>query len=305
MTDADAIAAVRRFNRFHTRLIGALGERMLASRFTLAQGRLLYELAQQPQTSAGEIARRLGMDPSYLSRLVAGFEAQGLVERGADAADGRRRTLRLTAAGRETAAGLDAASSEQVAGLLAPLATPDRRALVGSMARIERLLGAPEAGPRVVLRAPEPGDLGWVVHRHGAVYGREYGFDAGFEALVARIVADFADTHDRERERAWIAEVDGEKVGSVFLVGLDAETAKLRLLLVEPAARGLGLGRRLVEACLRFARDRGYRRITLWTQSELTAARAIYAAAGFACVEAVAERTFGRDLVTETWARAL
>jgi DNA-binding MarR family transcriptional regulator/GNAT superfamily N-acetyltransferase len=303
--DIDEIAAMRRFNRFHTRLVGALGESMLASRFTLAQGRVLYELLQRPETSPSDLARRLGMDPSYLSRLVAGFEAQGLVQREADAADGRRRALGLTEAGRTTAASLDAASSAEVAALLAPLDAPDRRALVGAMARIERLLGTAAEPPRVVLRPPEPGDLGWIVHRHGAVYAREYGFDAGFEALVARIVADFAAGNDPAFERAWIAEIDGERAGSVLLVRLDAETAKLRLLLVEPAARGFGLGRRLVDECLGFARDRGYQRITLWTQSELDVARALYAAAGFACVEAVPERAFGRDLVTETWARDL
>ena len=206
---------------------------------------------------------------------------------------------------REVAAGLEAAASADVAGLLGPLAAADRRAVVGAMARIERLLGAPAAPPLVVLRAPEPGDLGWIVERHAALYAREYGFDASFEALVARIVAGFAESHDPLAERAWIAELDGESVGSVMVVRAEAETAKLRLLLVEPGARGLGLGRRLVEEAVHFARAVGYRRMTLWTQADLLAARGIYAATGFRLTAAEAGHSFGRDLVSETWERDL
>jgi DNA-binding MarR family transcriptional regulator/GNAT superfamily N-acetyltransferase len=305
MADAEfdrRVAAMRRFNRFYTQKIGVLEEGLLHSPFTLTQSRVLYELAQRERTTAADLGRELGLDAGYLSRILQGFRRQGLIVRRAAPADGRQSLLSLTARGRAAFARLDASSRAEIGALLAPLKLADQPRLMAALATVEGLLGArPAAAAPYSLRPHRPGDMGWVVHRHGALYAAEYGFDATFEALVAEIVADFVRRFDPARERCWIAERDGEIVGSVFLVRKSARTAKLRLLLVEPSARGLGLGRRLVEECVRFARRAGYRKITLWTNSVLHAARAIYEQAGFRLVDSAPHRSFGCDLVGETW----
>jgi DNA-binding MarR family transcriptional regulator/GNAT superfamily N-acetyltransferase len=304
----ERVAAVRRFNRLYTRRIGALDEGHLHTPYSLVEARVLYEIAHRDGPTAAELARELQLDAGYLSRLLRGFERAGLVDRTTSASDARQSHLRLTAAGRETSADLEARAREAIVGLLAPLGDGDQRRLLDAIHTVETLLApereraAPAAAP-YVLRPPRPGDLGWVVSRHGALYTQEYGWDESFEALVARIVADFVDQYDARRERCWIAERDGENVGSVFLVRHPQRdgVAKLRLLLVEPSARGLGIGRRLVDECTRFARQAGYHTITLWTQSILGAARHIYAAAGYRLVAEEPHRSFGFDLVAETW----
>jgi DNA-binding MarR family transcriptional regulator/GNAT superfamily N-acetyltransferase len=300
------VAAARRFNRFYTRKIGVLHEGAYHSPFSLTQVRVLYELAQRDRPTATELGRELGLDAGYLSRILQGFEKRGLVAKTRSPDDGRQSHLALTALGRKVFAPLNARSHDEVAALLAPLSAGDQGRLIGAMRMIERLLGdgaLPQRSP--LLRPPQPGDLGWVVHRHGAVYAQEYGYDESFEALVAEIVAHFVQHYDAKRERCWIADLDGEIVGCVFLVKKSATVAKLRLLLVEPAARGLGLGTRLVHECVRFARESGYRKITLWTQSELTAARRLYEKAGFRLTRKTRHHSFGRDLVAETWDLAL
>ena len=306
--------AVRRFNRFYTRRIGVLHESLAATRFSLTESRLLWELAHRERTTAGELARDLGLDPGYLSRLLRALKDAKLVgsERSGD--DARHLHLTLTAAGKRAFAPLDRQSAADVEGLLAPLAESEQRALTRAMAEIETLLGdaSRDASPWL-LRPPRPGDIGWVAERHGALYAEEYGWDMRFEALVARIAADFIDRFDPEREACWIAERDGANVGCVFLVRArdDASgavvdgAAQLRMLLVEPSARGLGIGARLVDECERFARARGYRRIVLWTNSVLTAARAIYVARGYRLTTSEPHQSFGHALVGETWELAL
>lgn len=303
---ASQIDAVRRYNRFYTRKIGVLEEGFLKSPFSLTETRVLYELAQRDETTATELGEELGLNPGYLSRILRRFQERRLLERKRSEKDGRQSLLTLTAKGRAAFARLDEESKRQVGAMLDALSDTDRRALVGAMDRIERLLGAgASSGAPYLLRPPEPGDFGWVVERHGALYAREYGYDETFEALVAEIVAKFVQTFDPKKERSWIAEREGENVGSVFLVRDTDEVAKLRLLLVEPKARGLGIGKRLVEECLRFARGRGYRKIKLWTQDELHAARRIYEEAGFHVVQREPHRSFGHDLVAEVWEREL
>ena len=301
------IAAVRRFSRFYTRRIGALREHLLDSPFSLAAGRVLYELAQWPdgtRPTAATLAAKLDLDPGYLSRILRGFAQHGLVARGRHAADGRERPVALTAKGRRAFAPLDARSRAEVGAMLAPLATSGQERLVQAMRTIEDLFGAQIATAKAVpylLRWNRPGDMGWVIHRHGVLYAQEYGYDERFEALVAGIAAHFIEHLDPKRERCWIVEMGGEIVGSVFLVRKTPTIAKLRLLLVEPRARGLGIGARLVEECVHFARAAGYRKIVLWTQSELDAARHLYARAGFRRVHSEPHRSFGKKLVAETW----
>ena len=301
------IAQVRRFNRFYTRTIGVLGEGLLQSPLSLSEVRVLYELAHAgvaAQPTARALAAELGIDEGYLSRILRRFAQRGWLRRERAADDQRKTYLSLTPKGRKAFAPLDARSHDQTGAMLLGLSTGDQATLTESMRTIERLLGAGAKrppSPGFALRSLNPGDIGWVIHRHGALYALEYGYDARFEALVAHIAADFVERLDPEREACWIAERDGAVVGSVFLVRKSASIAKLRLLYVEPSARGLGVGACLVDECIRFARVAGYRRIDLWTQSELLAARRVYARAGFVRRGSERHRSFGRTLVAETW----
>lgn len=301
------VAGLRRFNRFYTQKIGVLEEGLLRSPFSLTEARVLYETAHSEQPTAAQLGRRLGLDRGYLSRILRGFERRGLISRTPSPDDRRLGLLALTAAGRTAFAELDARSQAETGALLASLGETEQTRLVAAAGAIERLLAAPagEAGGGWLLRPHRPGDLGWVVSRHGALYAQEYGWDMRFEALVAEIAAKFLNSCDPRRERCWIAERDGEAVGSVMLVAQSATVAKLRLLLVEPRARGHGIGARLVEECLRFAGTEGYQRMTLWTNSVLTAARRLYERAGFRLTDAQPHRSFGKDLVGETWEIAL
>jgi DNA-binding MarR family transcriptional regulator/GNAT superfamily N-acetyltransferase len=302
----DRVDAVRRFNRFYTRQIGVLDEGLLDSPFSLTEVRVLYELAHRDGPTAAALVRELELDAGYLSRILRRFRKEGLLVIRGSEQDGRQRLLQLTAKGRRTLSTLEGKSNREVSGLLARLAVADQRRLLSAMDTIERLLGArPEPRVPFLLRPPEAGDYGWIVHRHGVLYAHDYGYNEEFEGLVASIVGDFAGKHDAKRERCWIAERDGEIVGSVFLVRHSEDVAKLRLLLVEPSARGLGIGSRLVDECVRFARAHGYRTLTLWTQSELVSARRAYERAGFRLVAAEPHHSFGRDLVGETWELAL
>jgi DNA-binding MarR family transcriptional regulator/N-acetylglutamate synthase-like GNAT family acetyltransferase len=299
---ATQVQAVRRFNRFYTRRIGVLNEGLVQSPFSLAEARVLYELANRQQPTASELSRELRLDPGYLSRLLRRLEKQGLLEREPAPGDARQTLLRLSRRGRETFAELDSKSHDEVAALLGELAQPGRENLVQAMGRIERLLGGtPNPTEPYLLRPHQPGDVGWIVHRHGALYAQEYGWNEEFEGLVAGIVAHFLEHFDPKRERCWMAEKDGEIVGSVLLVRKAATVAQLRLLLVEPAARGLGLGKRLVTECIRFARLAGYRKVVLWTNDVLHAARHIYEQAGFRLVKREPHHSFGHDLVSQTW----
>ena len=307
-------AAIRRFNRFYTRRIGVLHEKLADTRFSLTESRLLWELAHRGRTTAAELARDLDLDPGYLSRLLRALKDQKLITSERSASDARHLHLGLSAAGRRAFAPLDRQSEADAAALLAALPDGEQRRLVDATAAIESLLGErPRGAAPWLLRSPQPGDIGWVIERHGRLYADEYGWDTRFEALVARIGADFIERFDAGREACWIAERDGVNVGSVFLVQArdDATgavvdgSAQLRLLLVEPAARGLGIGARLVDECERFARAKGYRRIVLWTNSVLLAARAIYAKAGYRLVASEAHESFGHSLVGETWELAL
>ena len=298
---SDAIAAVRAFNRFYTSRLGVLGPGYLETPHTLGEARVLYELAQAPSLEVAVLRGRMGIDAGQLSRLLGRLERAGLVARERSAADRRRQIARLTPDGTEAAAVLDARSVEQTGARLAGLGPAERGRLVAALADVRRLLDPGAPPPSVVLRAPRPGDLGWVIARNGEVYAEEHGWTADYEALVARIVADFADGPDPEREAAWIAEVDGAPAGCVFCVREFAAVARLRLLLVEPRARGLGLGARLVAECLAFARRAGYREVVLWTQDTLVAARRIYQRAGFTLVAEERHRSFGHDLVGQTW----
>jgi DNA-binding MarR family transcriptional regulator/N-acetylglutamate synthase-like GNAT family acetyltransferase len=295
------ISAVRAFNRFYTRELGVLGQRLLESPFSLSEARVLYELAHRDSAAAKEIGIELDLDAGYLSRIVQKFDDDGLINRKPLPTDRRQHQLKLTAKGRQVFAKLDRSSHEEVAKMLRSLSETDRRRLTAAMATIEDLLGAARTSRPATLREPRPGDMGWVVQSHGAQYAGEYGFDSSFEALVAEIAAKFLTSFDASRERCWIAEIDGTQVGSVFLVRHDDEVAKLRLLLVEPAGRGHGLGRRLVGECIAFARACGYRKITLWTQSILSSARKIYQDAGFVLVASEPHRRFGQSLIGETW----
>jgi DNA-binding MarR family transcriptional regulator/N-acetylglutamate synthase-like GNAT family acetyltransferase len=300
----ERVESIRRFNRFYTRSIGVLPEGHLHSPHSLAEVRVLYEVAHRDDATAAEIASTLGFDAGYLSRILRRFEEQGLVTRTRSRADARQSHLGLTKKGRATFGTLESRARHDIGALLAPLTDDDQRRVTAAMGTIERLLGrgaATASSAPLIVREPRPGDYGWVVQRHGALYAQEYGWDERFEALVARIVADYIDHLDPKRERAWIAERDGENVGCIFLVKKSATVAKLRLLLVEPSARGTGLGKRLVAECERFARQAGYRKIVLWTQSNLTAARHIYARAGYRLTAEEPNEAFGHKLVSETW----
>jgi DNA-binding MarR family transcriptional regulator/GNAT superfamily N-acetyltransferase len=310
-----SVQAVRRFNRFYTQQIGVLQEHLLRSQFSLTEVRVLYELAHREQVTAGELCRELGLDRGYLSRMLQAFQKQGWIKTVPSPADRRRIFLSLTRKGQAAFSPLDRRSSDEVGAMLTRLSAAQCGSLLGAMAEIESILSPAEsrplpehsrssatAPPAYLLRSHKPGDMGWVVQRHGELYSREYGYDERFEALVAGIVAKFIEQFDAKRERCWIAEKDGERVGSIFLVRKSSSVAKLRLLLVEPGARGLGIGRRLVSECVNFARHAGYRKIVLWTQSELPAARHLYEQAGFRRIRQKPHQSWGRkDLVSEIW----
>jgi DNA-binding MarR family transcriptional regulator/GNAT superfamily N-acetyltransferase len=299
---AQRVEAVRRFNRFYTRQIGVLHEGLLQSPFSLAEARVLYELAHRAGPTASELGKDLGLDPGYLSRILRDFAERGLLDKTPSKLDGRQSHLALTAQGRKAFAPLDSRSRDEIGAMLRELPPAEQTRLVDAMETVERLLGG-RPGPKVpyLLRSHRPGDIGWVIHRHGALYAQEYGWDGSFEALVADIAAKFIRDFDAKRERCWIAEREGDIVGSVFLVAQSKTVAKLRLLLVEPSARGLGIGHRLVDECVRFARDVGYRKLTLWTNDILVAARRIYEAKGFHLVAEEPHHSFGHDLVGQNW----
>jgi DNA-binding MarR family transcriptional regulator/GNAT superfamily N-acetyltransferase len=302
------VEALRAFNRFYTRRIGVLEEGLLPSPFSLTQARVLFELAQRGQASANEIGDHLGLDAGYLSRIVRGFANGGLVARKPSPQDRRRTLLSLTAAGRRAFAELDRRSRAQAAAMLGRLSAADRERLLGNMLAVRGVLETPtERGGRLVIRPHRSGDIGWAIERHGRLYADEYGWNQEFEALVATLFADFATRHDPARERMWIAELDGARVGCVFVVrnADDPAIAQLRCLLVDPAGRGRGVGRRLVERCIAFARDAGYRGMTLWTNDVLAAARRIYEAAGFTLAKEYRHHSFGHDLVGQIWSRDL
>jgi DNA-binding MarR family transcriptional regulator/N-acetylglutamate synthase-like GNAT family acetyltransferase len=302
---ADRVDAVRAFNRFYTGRIGVLGE-FLHTQHSLTEARVLYELGDREVVEVADLRRELDIDAGYLSRLLSRLEEQALVARERSADDARRQRVRLTEAGRDAFAELDRRSAAEIGELLDGLGEEGQRRLVAAMQVIADVLDEdrPSDGA-IVLRAPHSGDYGWIVQRHGALYAEEYAWDETFEALVARIVADYAESHDPKREATWIAEVDGEPVGSVLCVRKDDETAQLRLLLVDPRARGRGIGAKLIDECLRFARRAGYRRMALWTNDVLHDARRLYERAGFELVESGPHHAFGHDLVEQTWARSL
>jgi DNA-binding MarR family transcriptional regulator/GNAT superfamily N-acetyltransferase len=300
----NAIQTVRRFSRFYTRRIGVLHEGLLGAPLSLTEARIIYELAQTTESTATRLAAGLGLDAGYLSRILRGFHDRGLIDRRASESDGRQTVLSLTDAGRDVFAAIDDRSQAEVAAMLERLNGGQQKRLVAALHIAEALLGsggAPEPRVPYLLRPHRPGDMGWVVHRQAVLYAEEYGWDEQFEALVAEIVARFVQAFDPKQERCWIAEREGAVVGSVFLVRDADDVAKLRLLYVEPDARGLGIGRRLVEECIRFARQTGYRRLTLWTNDILTSARRIYQEAGFQLVAEERHHSFGHDLVGQNW----
>lgn len=302
------IDTIRRFSRFYTRRIGVLHEGLLGSALSLTEGRIVYEIATRAQTTATNLRDDLDLDAGYLSRTLKSLEARHVITRTASASDARQTLLKLTADGQRLFADIDAASKREVAMLLHPLDSADRAVLVNAMTAIERLLSTEHGdapGRDVVLRPHRPGDMGWVVHRHGILYTQEYGWDQTFEALVAKVAADFIDSFNPARDYCCIAERDGQILGSAFVVAKDATTAKLRLVFVEPQARGLGIGRRMVEDCLQFARTSRYARMTLWTNDVLVPARALYERLGFELTASEPHRSFGQNLVGETWERDL
>lgn len=300
------VEAVRRFSRFYTREIGLLEAGFLHTPLSLPEGRVVYELGHQGGVSATELATTLSLDEGYLSRLLRALQRKGILKRTRSEEDRRRSVLSLTDKGRELFGALDESSRSEIRALLEPLAGPELDRLVEALNTVRRLLGdQPAEGVPYVLRPPAAGDLGWVVERHGSLYAHEYGWDDTFEALVAEIVARFVRHFDPRRERCWIAEREGVRVGCVFVVAKAKTVAQLRCLLVDPSARGLGIGRRLVRECVRFARERGYRKMTLWTNDVLVSARRIYEAEGFHLVHQAPHHAFGKDLVEQTWERTL
>jgi DNA-binding MarR family transcriptional regulator/GNAT superfamily N-acetyltransferase len=296
------VEAVRQFNRFYTQQIGVLREGLLNSDFSLTEVRLLYELAQREHLTASELGKDLGLDAGYLSRILRGFKKRGLIDSKVSEVDGRQFLLQLTKQGKKSFAPLNAGAQQEIGDMLNKLSAAEQSRLIEAMNTIANLLGSqPEKKTPYLLRTHQPGDMGWVIHRHGILYAQEYHWDERFEALVASITAKFIENFDPQRERCWIAEKDGEIVGSVFLVKESRTVAKLRLLLVEPKARGLGIGGRLVSECERFARQAGYRKIRLWTNSVLKAARHIYQKAGYRLIQEEPHESFGHHLIAETW----
>ncbi|MFN3399328.1 MAG: GNAT family N-acetyltransferase [Ferrovibrio sp.] len=301
---AGQVERMRRFNRFYTHKIGLLEGSKLYDPFSLAETRVLYELSYRDRVTASDLVRDLGIDAGYLSRMLRGFEKQGLISRRAAREDARQSVLTLTAAGRKAFAPQEDVSRRLLSPLIERLAPADRARLVGAMDTITQLLSedapAPKAGFR--LRPHRPGDIGWMIQKHGELYTEEYGWDSSFEALAAEVGAQFLRDFDPQWENAWIAELDsGERVGCVFLIRKSAAVAKLRVLIVDPKARGLGVGKALVNACIEFARSKNYRKITLWTNSILLAARGIYEKAGFKLVKSEPHESFGQTLTGETW----
>jgi DNA-binding MarR family transcriptional regulator/GNAT superfamily N-acetyltransferase len=305
--DAGRIAAVRRFNRFYTQHVGVLRDGWLDSPFSLTEARVLYEIRQRGTANenlatATDIGRDLGLDAGYLSRILGHFEKSGLIRKERSPSDGRQSFLSITAVGRKAMELLERRTVRQVGDVLHRLSDPEQDRLVTAMRTVERMIATePAAKPEIVLREPRPGDLGWVVARHATLYAEEYGWGGNFEGLCAQIVADFVAKHDPARERCWIAEMDGENVGSVFLVKDSDKVARIRLLLVDPVARGRGVGMQLTEECLRFAKACGYRSITLWTHGVLTAARHIYGKCGFTLTSSEKRKSFGKQVVSEIW----
>jgi DNA-binding MarR family transcriptional regulator/N-acetylglutamate synthase-like GNAT family acetyltransferase len=298
-------ASYRAFNRFYTGRIGVLDRRILDTPFSLAEARILYELMQRERCSATALVATLHMDPGYVGRILAGFERDGLLQRQRSRSDARQRELRLTARGWRAFEQLDQRAQARAEATLATLPGRDQAALLDAMRTIERVLGRDGATARITLRHPRSGDYGWIIERHGAIYRDEYGWNEELEALVGEVLVRFVREHDPARERGWIAEAAGERLGSIFLTRRSDDEAQLRLFLVEPHARGRGLGRRLVSACVRFARRAGYRTIVLWTAGELLAARALYQRAGFQRVSAEPAHSFGQDWVSEIWSMPL
>ena len=300
---SEKVEAMRRFNRFYTKQIGVLNEGLLESPFSLAEARVIYELANRGKATATEIGNELGLDAGYLSRTMRDFEKRNLLARKPSEADARHSVLSLTARGRKEFEKLNRLSRNQIEEILNDLSPAEQNGLLAAMKTIENLLGkqSKEEKFSYVLRPPQAGDIGWVVQSNGSLYAQEYGWDAHYEALVAQIVAEFVKNFDPKRERCWIAEKDGENVGAVFLVKESELAARLRLLIVDPKARGLGIGKRLVDECTRFARQAGYQKITLWTNSVLLAARSIYQKAGYELVKSEKHHSFGHDLIGETW----
>ena len=298
---AEQIGAVRRFNRFYTRQIGLLQDRLLHTRFSLTEARVLYELSRRDRLTASDIVAALQIDHGYLSRILRRFDAEGLILKTRAQDDGRQTLLSLTAKGRKAFAPVDRRSQDQVVQMLGKANTAQRKCIVAAMNEIEEILGDEKPRRSFTLRPHRPGDMGWVVARHGTLYAKEYDWDSRIEALTAEIVANFLKKFDSAREKCWIAEIDGEPVGSVFLVRESDEVARLRLLIVDPQARGLGIGKRLVDECIAFARKAGYRKITLWTHGVLKAARGIYQQAGFRLTEQWVHDEFGKPEPSETW----
>jgi DNA-binding MarR family transcriptional regulator/GNAT superfamily N-acetyltransferase len=306
----ERIAAVRRFNRFYTRQLGVLRKTYLDSSYSLGEARLLYEIAQRRSPTATEIVRALDLDAGYLSRVLQNFEKRGLIQRQVSARDTRQSHVALSASGRKAFAPLERRSQREAGATLEKLKPADQARLVTAMHTIETLLGSQSdtklaKTAQIKLREPVPGDFGWIVTRHAEIYAQEYGWVAPFEGVCAQIVADFVNNHDRKRERCWIAELGSERIGTVMLAKDSANVARIRLLLLEPEARGIGLGARLVDECVRFARRAGYKKITLWTHSVLTAARHIYQKAGFKLMRTERHRSWGKPVVSEHWDLAL
>ncbi|UCF85693.1 MAG: MarR family transcriptional regulator [Desulfobacteraceae bacterium] len=298
----EAVTVFRRFNRFYTKQIGLLNQGLLKTRFPLTQARILYELAQHEQSTPGDIISELKIDPGYLSRILSNFEKEGLLSKVRSKSDSRQRILKLTTQGKKSFSVLNERSGKEAEALLLGLSEEDRHRLLHAMQVIENILGMEQKPPMSYLLRPyEPGDIGWIVHRHGVVYSEEYGFDETFEALVAEILVHFIRKHDPKREYIWIAEQEGERAGSVMVVDTGDQFAQLRLLFVEPKARGKGIGMRLIKECINFSKRNHYQKIKLWTQSNLLEARHLYAKAGFELIEKYSHKSFGHDLIAEFW----
>jgi DNA-binding MarR family transcriptional regulator/GNAT superfamily N-acetyltransferase len=300
-TDRERVEAVRAFNRFWTNRIGALNSGLLDTPYSLTEARVIFELAQGDSMDLAHLRKELDIDAGYLSRLMNRFKEEGLVEAKPSRSDGRRQIVRLTHRGREVFEDLDARTVNQVERMLSDFTEEDQRRFVSALGTIREVFDAAPGQQPYVIRSLRPGDLGWVVHRHGLIYSQEFGWDESFEALVARVAAEYVERRDESRDNAWIAEVDGHPAGCVFCVKQDEKVARLRLLLVEPRARGMGIGARLVDECIRFAKRAGYEQVTLWTNDVLVSARRIYEAAGFRLIHEGPHHSFGHDLVGQDW----